>query len=200
LSDGPYSGVSAESLGLNSATWRDLSFQIRLAHECAHYFTKRAFVAMRKHLHDELLADYAGLVAGIGRFRADWFLRFMGLEAYPAYRRGARLENYVPDEWLDSAEFPPTAAALHTAAHTLEQFDQTIAYRDRTLSGQGVVLSAIASLSLAELAAPNGLAALTQRAAVLTSTNRLSASPINSNTPILHGSKHDHQPAAIFAP
>lgn len=43
---------------------------------------------------DELIADYAGIVAAWGRYRADWFLRFVGLEDYPRYREGGRLQNY----------------------------------------------------------------------------------------------------------
>ena len=46
---------------------------------------------MRNNLHDELIADYAGITAAIGHYRAAWFLRFLGLEDYPTYRPGGRL-------------------------------------------------------------------------------------------------------------
>ncbi|HEV7515766.1 MAG TPA: hypothetical protein VGR07_05645, partial [Thermoanaerobaculia bacterium] len=94
LSDGPYSAVPAADLGLDEPAWRALSLAIRRDHECAHYFTRRLFGAMRNNLLDELLADYSGMVAAIGRFRADWFLRFLGLEAFPSLRPGGRLGIY----------------------------------------------------------------------------------------------------------
>jgi hypothetical protein len=93
LSRGPYSDVSASALGLNGEEWLDLSTTIRLEHECTHYLTKRALGCMRKNIFDELLADYAGIVAACGEFRSDWFLHFVGLEDEGQYRAGGRLEN-----------------------------------------------------------------------------------------------------------
>src|SRR5436305_10243935 len=92
LSDGPYSAVPAGDLGLGEGEWRELSLVIRRDHECAHYLTRRLFGSMRNNLLDELMADYAGLVGAVGRFRAGWFLRFLGLEDSPPglqYRPGA---------------------------------------------------------------------------------------------------------------
>ena len=39
--------------------------------------------------------DFIGLRAATGHFRADWFLRFMGLEDHAACRLGGRLLNYL---------------------------------------------------------------------------------------------------------
>ena len=86
--------MPAADLGLAEAEWREMSLVIRREHECAHYFTRRLFGSMRNNLLDELIADYAGLVAATGRFRADWFLRFIGLEEFPRYRPGGRLDLY----------------------------------------------------------------------------------------------------------
>ena len=61
LSRIPYSNVAAHKLGLDHEDWLDKSVQLRLAHECAHYFTLRYFGQMNSHLHDELIADYLGL-------------------------------------------------------------------------------------------------------------------------------------------
>lgn len=123
LSVGPYSAVPAEALGLDEAAWLDRSLEIRLEHECAHYFTRRVFGSMRNSLHDELLADYAGIRAAAGRFRADWFLRFMGLEDFPAYRVGGRLENYRGDPPLSDAAFAVLRQAVARAAAALERSD-----------------------------------------------------------------------------
>ena len=37
---------------------------------------------------------WAGLAAAVGRFRADWFRRFLGIEDDAHYRTGARLDLY----------------------------------------------------------------------------------------------------------
>ena len=88
LSSGPYSGVPAADLGLQPDEWRRISLAIRREHECAHYFTRRVFGSMRNNLIDELIADYWAISTTLGHFRADWFLRFFGLEAFPRYREG----------------------------------------------------------------------------------------------------------------
>ena len=94
LSTGPYSNVHAGEIGLDPEDWLKLSLVIRREHECAHYFTRRVFSSMRNSLLDEIIADYCGITAAVGRFRADWLLRFFGLESFPHYREGGRLQNY----------------------------------------------------------------------------------------------------------
>ncbi len=93
LSSGPYSGVSGKDMGFSEERWKELSLIIRREHECAHYFTRRIFSSMRNNLIDELIADYMGITAAEGKFRADWFLHFLGLENFPMYRESGRLEN-----------------------------------------------------------------------------------------------------------
>lgn len=155
LHDGPYSGVPATKMGLEEAEWRKLSMKIRLEHECTHYFTKRVFGLMRQHVFDELLADYVGIVAALGHYRADWFLRFMGLEAYPVYREGGRLQNYLDGMAYPSSAFQTVQTLLKAAAENLERFDRWLgseqAYRQP--AGQALVLLAICRFSLTELAA-----------------------------------------------
>lgn len=120
LSDGPYSGVSAEAMGLPDDVWRAASLIIRREHECAHYYTRRVLGSMRNNLFDELIADYMGIVAVAGHFRADWFLRFMGLENHPHYRPGGRFENYVSGLSADSVSVLKTlvvTASFNLASH-----------------------------------------------------------------------------------
>ncbi len=95
LSDGPYSGVSGREMGIPEQIWREASLIIRREHECAHYYTRRILGSMRNNLFDELIADFMGIVAVSGYFRADWFLRFMGLEECNACYRSGRFSNYT---------------------------------------------------------------------------------------------------------
>jgi len=124
LSDGPYSGVPAEEMGMTAEEWRRLSLVIRRHHECAHYFTRRLFSSMKNRLIDELIADYMGITAAAGRYRVDWFLRFVGLENFPGYRRGGRLENYRGDPPLSAGAFRILQALVREAAENLERFDR----------------------------------------------------------------------------
>jgi len=76
LSDKPYSGVTAEEMGLDDANWAKKSMVIRKYHECAHYYTKQFFGSSRNNLHDELIADFCGIYAAFGEYKAAYFLKF----------------------------------------------------------------------------------------------------------------------------
>jgi hypothetical protein len=154
LGDGPYSGVPAAAMGLDEEEWRRQSLVIRREHECAHYLTRRLFGSMRNNALDELIADFAGITAAAGGFRADWFLRFIGLESFPRYRAGARLDLYRGKPPLSDGAFAVLRALLHAAAGELERWDAvlrrspapprpfTVAFR----------LAAVAALRLEDLA------------------------------------------------
>jgi hypothetical protein len=105
LYDGPYSAVAARDLGLDDPAWRRLSLITRREHEAAHYLTKRLVGVMENRVHDELLADFAGMTAATGRYDARAARWFLGLEAYPAFRAGGRLANYRGTPPLDDDAF-----------------------------------------------------------------------------------------------
>lgn len=124
LSAGPYSGASAADVGLGEDEWRQSSIALRLEHECTHYFTRRALGSMRNRIADELIADYMGIVAAAGRFRADWLLLFLGLERSPTFRPGGRLEEYRGALALDGKSFQILCAAVLRCARNLEAIDR----------------------------------------------------------------------------
>jgi hypothetical protein len=146
LSQGPYSNVSAQDIGLPEAEWLRLSLTIRLEHECTHYFTRRLFNSMRNNLIDELIADYRGLIAATGRYRADWFLRFMGLESFPNYREGGRLQNYRGS--LSEESFKILQSLVVSAARNLESFERQ---QTNGIKSTGM-LTTLCCLNLEELA------------------------------------------------
>ncbi|HET7230913.1 MAG TPA: hypothetical protein VFJ16_12965 [Longimicrobium sp.] len=154
LSSGPYSAVSASDLGMEEAEWAGKSLAIRLEHECAHYVTRRVFGSMRNSLHDELIADWRGIRAAEGRFRADWLLRFMGLENHPEYRQGGRLQNYRGTPPLSDGAFAALRSMLVAAAATLEAVDASI---PREPAAEARALCALAALSVEELAGPGAV-------------------------------------------
>ena len=149
---GDYSGVSAELIGIPAAEWQHKSLEIRIEHELAHYFTMRCFSAFNTHLHDELLADYVGLSAAFGNFKAAHFLRFLGLENRSSFREGGRLTHYVDQRWIEEPVlFSTLARTVTQAAAALEKFDHTT-----TLNNRAAILAGLATTSLATLAAPDG--------------------------------------------
>lgn len=112
LSAKPYSNVSAKTLGLTDDDWQTKSMTIRLEHECTHYITKRFFGSSQNHLHDELIADFFGLYAAFGEYKAEYFEYFMGVKG----TEGTRLACYIPDcspELLEVLKKTASAAAVY---------------------------------------------------------------------------------------
>jgi hypothetical protein len=151
VSHGPYSGVPAARVGLDGERWRALSLTIRIEHECAHYFTRRVLGSMTNALLDELIADYAGIVAATGAFRADWFLEFMR----------DRLANYRGSPPLSDGAFGVLRSLVRDAAVNVQRFDDDLP-ADRSMRVRVAAVLALATLSVEELAdtdAPERLAA-----------------------------------------
>ena len=154
LSRGNYSAISAEEIGIDKEEWLRLSLIIRLEHECCHYFTRRVFGSMRNNMLDELIADYQGIVAANGgRYRADWFLRFIGLEAFPEYRQGGRLQNYRGQPPLSDGAFKILQVLVKNAAENLEKFNSQFQGELYPPELQAKLLASFASLTLVKLAA-----------------------------------------------
>jgi hypothetical protein len=156
LSGGFYSNVDASDIGVDDREWQRLSYIIRLEHECTHYFTRRLFGSMRNNLLDELIADYRGIVAAVGGYRADYFLRFLGLESFPNYREGGRLQNYRGQPPLSESAFKILQALVKDAAQTLERCDRNYGDEFRSTNTQPLMLAALSCLTLEELASSEG--------------------------------------------
>lgn len=152
----PYSAVTASDLEFTQSEWLDRSIQIRIEHEAAHYVTRRLFGSMRNVLHDELIADYAGISAAWGTFRADWFLRFMGLEAPPALRASGRLNTYRGTPRLSDGAFSVLQSLTTAAAQAVERVDtnppNSLADLPDASHRRFLMLVALAQLTVEELA------------------------------------------------
>lgn len=151
LSSGYYSGVSPEAAGIDAAEWKELSIAVRREHESVHYFTHRILGAMRNNLLDETIADYAALVSVFGRYRPDLARHFFGLENFPAYRPGGRLENYIGS--LGSEAFGVLQRIVAKAIENLGRFDARESTRPDGRRPLAEIVIAIGSMTLDELAA-----------------------------------------------
>lgn len=152
LTDNEYSNVPAAMFGLPEDEWRRLSLVIRREHEATHYFTLRFLGSAKNHLLDEFIADYMGLVAACGRYRADWFLCFLGLEKYPAYRQGGRLVNYLKDIDLSGRAFAVIKELVKDAAVNVENFSNKYGNRIYGSEGKYRMLLAMSRMNLSMLA------------------------------------------------
>jgi len=152
LSRGPYSGIAAQDVDIQKEVWLERSLVIRREHEITHYFTYRAFNAMRNNVFDEIIADFVGLVRAFGFYRADLALRFLGLEQYPAFRAGSRLEVYRGAPPLsDDAFAVARTLAVRSIAH-LEAFAAAHPQHLHTLEALALLTFALTTMTLEELA------------------------------------------------
>ena len=124
LSKKKYSGVESNAVGLAENEWLEISFKIRLEHECTHLFTLSQFGIASNNLHDELIADYIGITKALGNFNKEWMLLFLGLEQFPNYRKGARLENYI--ENFNFEDFSKLKNIIKNAVENICLFDLEI--------------------------------------------------------------------------
>lgn len=157
LSDGPYSGVAAVEMGLSESEWKAASLVIRREHECTHYTTRHVLHSMQNRLLDELIADYMGIIAVAGRFKADWFLRFLGLENFPQYRQGGRLENYRGDPPLSDGAFKLLQTLARQAALNVERFDAQYRKSHEIEPNNTRLLFALTRFTIEELASRLGV-------------------------------------------
>jgi anti-sigma regulatory factor (Ser/Thr protein kinase) len=161
LSTGPYSGVAApEADFADEAEWLTLSLSIRREHEATHYFTLRAAGAMRNNLVDELIADYVGLVRTFGRYREELALRFLGLEDYPRYREGARLQNYRGKPRLSDGAFEVAKGLAHDAIRNFARLDASCEPFMRSGDGLARLVLSLMTLGLEELASADLVATI----------------------------------------
>ncbi len=119
LSNKDYSNVPAEEIGITEEEWKDKSMKIRLEHECTHYFTKQVLGSSRNNLYDECIADFFGILYAFGEYRADWFLRFLGLRG----SSGRRLKFYMNELPEETHEVVSRTAVQ--AAESLEKWSRS---------------------------------------------------------------------------
>jgi hypothetical protein len=160
VSSGPYSATPAAAMRLTDAEWLAASLRLRLAHEATHYVTRQAFGVMRMSLLDELVADHLGLVHAFGAFRAEAFLRFMGIEAFPSCRADGRLENYRGSPPLADDAFALLRPIVVRVARQLEALDPSRQCQPFDLCEQARVTIALLRVGLEGLVADDAPARL----------------------------------------
>ena len=162
LSRKPYSNIPAKDLNLLEESWRKYSLEIRLEHECTHLYTLQKFGVMNNNLHDELIADYIGICKALGSFNKSWLLHFMGLENYPVYRKGARLENYVKNSTITGKSFEQLIAIMKNGIENIYEFDQYLGSIKSDIDKQ-CRIDSLCKISLLEIASENGTKILIEK-------------------------------------
>ncbi|RSK47580.1 DUF7005 family protein [Hymenobacter rigui] len=162
LSAKPYSAISADFLGLTEADWMSQSLTLRLEHECTHLYTLRRYGCASNNLHDELVADYIGISNTIGFYSKEWMLAFMGLEGYPAYRQGGRLENYVNHANLPLEDFRQLLPVIKCAIENIARFDAE-AGKIHSAADQVARMDTLCTTDLLDIASPMGSGLLSKK-------------------------------------
>lgn len=155
LSAKPYSNVAASQLGLAEDLWISYSISIRKEHEFTHLYTLKKYGHATNNLHDELIADYIGIIKTIWNYNKVWMLTFMGLEDYPHYREGARLENYVKESKLSPDDFKQLITIIKNAIENIAVFDKNVG-KIKSTKDQICRIHALCQVSLIDLASGNG--------------------------------------------
>lgn len=150
LSRGPYSATSAEEAGVPALDWITRSIAIRREHECLHYLTYRLSGTIRSNVLDELVADFAGLVAGTGSYSSTLALRFLGLHRYPEIPSGSRLHVYRGS--LTDDDLQVVAALAQRVAAQLEKCALSWGARLADVNVLAGVIVGLVSVSVEELA------------------------------------------------
>ena len=128
LSAKPYSNVPASELGLpDKAEWEEKSLILRRGHECTHYFTKQTYGITNNILHDEIMADFIGIYEAFGFYKAEWFLRFMGI----IEGSGRRFIFYTGD--LSENVRKATSKLAELCAYNLEKWSLMDSFRAMTV-------------------------------------------------------------------
>ncbi|MBR6172843.1 MAG: hypothetical protein IKQ49_06685 [Eubacterium sp.] len=131
LSAKPYSNVPAVELGLPDETeWEEKSLILRRGHECTHYYTKQTYGITNNNLHDEIMADFIGMYEAFGFYKADWFLRFMGI----IKGSGDRLQYYTGALSVNVRNAVSKLAEL--CAYKLEKWSLTDSFQNMTVGGR----------------------------------------------------------------
>jgi hypothetical protein len=162
LSTKPYSNVAANSLGLSEDVWKTYSYSIRLEHECTHLYTLKKYGYATNNLHDELIADYIGISKTIGSYNKAWMLTFMGLENYPTYRKGARLENYLGNTDLSFENFEKLTVIIKNAIENIALFDAQLG-KIKSDSDHKYRIDALCETDVLDIASDNGANLLIQK-------------------------------------
>ena len=130
LSFKPYSNVPADELGLKDDDWAERSLILRRGHECTHFFTKQTYGITNNILHDELIADLIGMYEAFGFYKAEWFLRFMGIVS----GSGGRMVYYT--EGLSEKSVKALSEIMTAAAYSLEEWSRSDDFARLGISGR----------------------------------------------------------------
>ncbi|QVY64630.1 hypothetical protein [Polaribacter sp. Q13] len=159
LSTKPYSGVGNEKLNISTSDWKSFSLQIRREHECVHLFTLKYYGAMANNMHDEIIADYMGITKVLGQFNKEWLLHFIGLENYPNYRKGARLENYLGKPQLTQEAFNGLKTIMVKVVNSIAEFDAFLG-EIKSSKDQLYRVMSLCEIDLITMASSNGVKSL----------------------------------------
>jgi anti-sigma regulatory factor (Ser/Thr protein kinase) len=107
---------------------------------------------MRNNSLDELMADFACLVAAFGEYRPELARRFLGVEQGGGYRTGGRLQNYRGTPPLSEAGFAVLVRLVDAAIDRLDEESRSAGASLRSAAAMRERVAAAYGRPLLELA------------------------------------------------
>lgn len=98
-----------------------------------------------------MIADFMGITGATGHYRSGWALYFLGLENYPDYRTGGRLQNYLPIEGNTPQQFQNICWIVKSAIDQLEAFYKELPPQKFSRAGRCAMLMALSETPLMKL-------------------------------------------------
>src|SRR6185312_8794110 len=98
-----------------------------------------------------------------GHFKSSWLLSFLGLESFPAYRDGGRLQNYRGEPPLSDGAFAVLQKMVVKAAENLETFNWHRFKTAQHLEWRPVLFMTLAGITIEAMAAQDALKTFTNR-------------------------------------
>ncbi|MCG6961839.1 MAG: hypothetical protein LJE95_01060 [Acidobacteria bacterium] len=167
LSKGRYSGVAGDEVGEAEERWLERSMSIRREHECTHFLALRLFGALRHDVLEELVADFVGIVRTYGTYKPGLALRFLGLERFPEFREGGRLEVYRGEPPLSDGAFKALQELVRRGVANLARLAEAHAGKLASEQELGRLVVAMTLLACEELAAEDLVTRVEERLAEL---------------------------------
>jgi hypothetical protein len=112
---------------------------------------------MRHDLLEELIADWVALVKVFGGYRADLALRFLGLESFPSFRAGGRLEVYRGTPPVSDGAFEAMQRLATMAVKTLDSLSRDPSFDLTDDAALGRVTAALLTMPIEALVMDDGV-------------------------------------------
>ena len=107
---------------------------------------------MQNRVQDEIIADFFAILEAMGEYSPTLALLFLGLENYPKYRNGGRLENYRGNPPLSDSSFEILKKITVDSVNNMNRVYLENKEAHHSTQGKLELIKKLTSISLEEMA------------------------------------------------